>query len=72
MKSIKPLYYRYIEENGYGFTKNKIYKIKNPNNLESFSNFLDDKGSWSGWSGENYKKFVPATEQEWNTQEGIN
>jgi len=53
------------------FTLNKIYKIRNPENLEEIGNFIDDNGAYNGWSGNNYKHFEPSTEYEYNEQNNI-
>ena len=54
-----------------GFTIGKIYKIKNPEDLEKMGNFIDDNGQSNGWGGVNYKHFEPSTIEKWNIQEGI-
>jgi len=64
-------YYKFIIETEYNFTKDKIYKALNPNDLEAPFNFINDMKEASGWSGINYKYFTPATEEEWLKQENI-
>jgi len=66
-------YYKCINNNNAEdcFTLNKIYKIRNPENLEDFSNFINDKGQSDGWQGNNYKHFEPSTEYKYNEQNNI-
>jgi hypothetical protein len=40
-----PEYYEYIGDSSYSFSKGKIYKIINPNNLEAEENFIDNDGT---------------------------
>lgn len=65
-----PKYYKFVGSKN-SFTKNKIYKILNSNNLEAYCNFISDSGKANGFAGENYKYFIPATEEEYFIQEGI-
>lgn len=67
----KPKYYKCILTTNQKFTLNKIYKIINSDNLEAYSNFIDNRGKPNGWSNVNYRHFTPVTEHEWNLQEGI-
>jgi hypothetical protein len=53
------------------FTIGKIYKIKNPKNLEDAVNFIDDRGHANGWCGFNHKHFKPSTLEAFNLQESI-
>lgn len=71
MKSTKPLYYRYTESTNSSFIGGKIYKIRNPNDLNSWGNFVDENGDGNGFAPNNERYFTPSTEQEWNKQEGI-
>jgi hypothetical protein len=66
-------YYKCINANSAEdcFTLNKIYKIRNPEDLEHVANFIDDNGASNGWSGNNYKHFEPSTEYEYNEQNNI-
>ena len=64
-----PEYYEFIGENGSNFTKGKIYKIRNLNNLENEANFIDDKGDKNRFSGVNYKHFKPSTLEAYTKQE---
>ena len=66
-------YYKCINANSVEncFTLNKIYKIRNPEDLEHIANFIDDNGAQNGWSGNNYKHFEPSTEYEYNEQNNI-
>lgn len=64
-------YYKCIKTNTPDFTKNKIYKIIDPSNLEAPLNFIDECGNTNGWCGNNYEHFKPVTEKEWCEQENI-
>ena len=68
-----PEYYKCIKctDSDASFTRNKIYKIVNPEDLEDISNFIDDNGACNGWAGNNHEHFEPSTIEEWNIQEGI-
>jgi len=68
--SVLPEYYEFIGD-AKAFTKGKIYKIKNPSNLEDKGNFIDDEGFVNGYAEDNYKKFKPSTEEAFLVQEGI-
>ena len=66
-----PEYYEFIGNNS-SFTKGKIYKIKNPTNLEAKHNFIDDRGVKNGWGGVigcNHKYFKPSTKEAFDLQE---
>ena len=68
-----PKYYR-CTDNTYAkhsFIVGKIYQSRDPNNLDTYSNFRGEDGEFNGWSSNNYKHFTPVTEHEWNLQEGI-
>jgi len=66
----KPEYYECFEATrGSGFTAGKIYKIRNPNNLEDYENFIDDIGEPSGWCCTNYKHFRPSTKEAFDRQQ---
>ena len=68
----KPKYYRYIIKNDFSFTYNKIYKLQNSlEKFETYGSFIDNRGNLNGFAGENYKHFIPATEEEYFIQEGI-
>lgn len=55
-------YYECIASNDPdSFTEGKVYKALYPHNLEASGNFIDDKGTKNGWSGDNYKHFKPST-----------
>lgn len=71
MKKVNPKYYRCILAEYSNFTEGKIYEIVNPDNLETYSNFIGDDSGPNGWVGQNHKHFTPVTEHEWNLQEGI-
>jgi len=67
-----PRFYRCINtQRGTGFTFDKIYKIRFPNNLNNYGNFIDDNKDYNGFHPDNHKWFTPVTELEWNLQEGI-
>lgn len=68
MKTFTPEYYKYIGGNDDSFTKNKIYKYLNPNNLEANYNFIDNKNTPNGWGGSNNKKFKPSTKEAYDAQ----
>jgi hypothetical protein len=53
------------------FTIGKIYRIRNPKNLEDAVNFIDDRGHANGWCGSNHKHFKPSTLEAFNLQQGI-
>ena len=63
-----PEYYEYIGDKTNDFTKGKIYKIKNPSNLQDFGNFIDDTGSKNGFGERNHLYFKPSTEDAFLTQ----
>lgn len=65
---IYPEYYEFIS-NSYGYTKGKIYKIRDRFNLESPLNFINDMEEACGFSGRNYKMFKPSTKEAFETQE---
>lgn len=65
-------YYKFISRKHANiFTFNKIYKIRDPANLEKFGNFIDDNGHENGFMPTNHLYFEPSTEMEWWIQEGI-
>jgi len=66
-KPVVSEYYEYVGDSS-DFTKGKIYKIINPDNLEAFGNFIDDKGRDNGYSGSNYKYFKPSTKEDYELQ----
>jgi len=68
MKTFITEYYEYIGTIDNSFTKNKIYKCLNPNNLEKIANFIDDNGVKNGWCGINYQKFKPSTKEAYDDQ----
>jgi hypothetical protein len=69
---MKPEYYKFIKETTIkSFTQYKIYKIKNPDNLNHYENFINDERRANGLSPENDKCFEPATKEEYLIQEGI-
>jgi hypothetical protein len=54
------------------FTKGKIYKIKNPNNINDYYNFIDDEGDSNGFTekqGNNTSNFKPSTEEAYCEQQ---
>ena len=63
-----PEYYECISIDSENFTKGKIYKILNPEDLEAEYNFIDDLGGKNGWSGRNYKHFKPSTREAYEAQ----
>ena len=71
LKSLQTIseYYEFVGPPNREFTVGKIYKIRNPNNLEAFGNFINDKGEEDGWSGTNYEKFKPSTKEFFDKQE---
>lgn len=73
MKEEFPTYYMYTGPGGVssGFTKYKIYKVRNPLNLEEERNFIDNRGIQNGFSPLNSEYFKPVTELEWLMQHGI-
>lgn len=81
-QKIHSKYYKFVNSsNGRGvagcgrlgsvFSLNKIYKINNPENLNLYSNFIDNTGTLNGFSSSNHKYFEPSTEEEYCIQEGI-
>ena len=66
-----PEYYEYIGSKIESFTVGKIYKINNPNDLEAGENFIDNYGKTNGFSGSNYEKFKPSTEQAYLAQQNM-
>lgn len=66
-----PKYYKCINPESPSFKLNKIYKANFPENLNAYGNFTDDTGRPNGFAPANEKSFEPATEHEWNLQEGI-
>jgi hypothetical protein len=67
-----PLYYKYIGVKVEGFTRDRIYKIINPEHLETPCNFIDDDGKENGHSGNNHKYFKPSTLKAFMQQESLN
>lgn len=63
-------YYKFIGRSDIYFTEGKIYKIRNPKDLEAKENFIDDMGNLNGFSDLNYKFFKPSTQQAFDLQEG--
>ena len=61
-----PEYYKCINTAGCDnqFTLNKIYKIRNSDDLEDILNFIDDRGEGNGWAGSNHEHFIPATKED--------
>ena len=64
-----PEYYEYIGAEMESFTRGKIYKINNPNDLEAEGNFIANDGTTNGFSGSNFEKFKPSTEQAFLAQQ---
>lgn len=64
-------YYEFVGKKGNSFTIGKIYKVKNPNELETSVNFIDDNGKANGFAPNNHKKFILSTEEKWLEQEGF-
>lgn len=67
----KAEYYECIASDLNGFTLGKKYKIINPNNIEDICNFIDDNSDPNGFSGRNYKYFIPVfeySEKDYNTK----
>jgi hypothetical protein len=69
-----PLYYEYIgvRTGQDSFTIGRIYKIRNPKNIEAPFNFMDDNGRENGFVGENHKFFKPSTLKAFTQQESLN
>lgn len=67
-----PEYYEFTQEVTSGFTKGKIYKIKNPSQIGASGNFIDDEGMVNGYGSSNSSYFKPSTEQAFLAQQGIN
>ena len=63
-----PEYYELIRT-AQGFTKGKIYKIKNPKDIGAEYNFIDDEGNENGFGSLNNKFFAPSTEGEFLKQQ---
>jgi hypothetical protein len=66
-----PEYYEYIGGACSDFTKGKIYKIKNPDNLEGDFNFIDDNDDENGFSPINHQYFKPSTKKAFNKQNNM-
>jgi hypothetical protein len=66
-----PEYYEFSQEVNTGFTKGKIYKIKNPNQIGASGNFIDDVGKVNGYGSNNSSYFKPSTEQAFLAQQGM-
>lgn len=66
-KESLPEYYECVKTSC-SFTKGKIYKIINPNNLEDVYNFLDNKGVQNGYAGNNHENFKPSTKEAFDLQ----
>ena len=64
-----PEYYEYTGINAVGFTRGKVYKIIDPKNLGSSSNFIDNMGDKSGFGANNNKSFKPSTEEAYLAQQ---
>ncbi len=64
-----PEYYEYVKTNNSSFTKGKIYKIRNPKNIEAYENFIDNDGEPNGFSGENTQYFKASTEEAFLAQQ---
>jgi len=65
-----PEYYEYIGDESYSFSTGKIYKIRNPKDIEAGDNFIDNNGDYNGFSGDNGKKFKPSTQEAFLKQQG--
>ena len=68
VKEEVPEYYECINRGYASFTVGKIYKIRNPLNLEDDGNFIDDSGRCNGWCGYNYEHFKPSTKSAYDAQ----
>ena len=67
---MNPEYYKCITSSTIdSFTVGKIYKIRNPNNLEDEYNFINDNGKRDGYSGTNFRHFKPSTKEAFDLQE---
>jgi hypothetical protein len=64
-----PEYYEFVDDTRNSFTKGKIYKVRNPKDIEAGENFIDDNGITNGFSGNNAKYFKPSTEQAFLAQQ---
>lgn len=71
IKSEMPLYYECIKTSTCeSFTKGKIYKIIDANDLEARCNFIDNFYEPNGFSELNHKYFKPSTLNKYLIQEG--
>ena len=66
-----PEYYEFTQEGKTGFTKGKIYKIKNPSQIGASGNFIDDEGTVNGYGSNNSSYFKPSTEQAFLAQQAM-
>jgi hypothetical protein len=66
-----PEYYEYIGKIDNDFTQGKIYKIRNPKDIEAEGNFNDNYGKLNGFSGSNYEKFKPSTKEAFLLQQNF-
>lgn len=66
-----PEYYEYVYKDSPTFTKGKIYKIVNPENIEALSNFIDNTGVGNGFAGDNHLKFKPSTQEAFLAQQSL-
>jgi hypothetical protein len=66
-----PKYYRCTNSERANFTIGKIYECLDPDNFQTFNNFMADDGYANGWAFANHNHFTPVTEHEWNLQEEI-
>lgn len=64
-----PEYYEYMDDTRNNFTKGKIYKVRNPKDIEAGENFIDDNGIENGFSGNNAKYFKASTEEAFLAQQ---
>ena len=64
-----PEYYEFVGAGGVSFTKGKIYKVRNPKNLDASENFIDNDGYKNGFGNENSKMFIPSTEKAYLEQQ---
>jgi hypothetical protein len=64
----KPEYYEYVKTSIGSFTEGKIYKVLDPYNLETYSNFIDNQGDKNGFAPLNHRYFKSSTKEAFDKQ----
>jgi hypothetical protein len=67
----KPEYYEYVKTSIGSFTEGKIYKVLDPYNLETYSNFIDNQGDKNGFAPLNHRYFKSSTKEAFDKQNNI-